>query len=100
MAATHRPQNGPVTVHVVEAENEATLISNWQRLYVRKSFNQFPLHMILKPHRSFNCKDTLSPVAVMDAQPGLPWLTQRLKVMGPASALRNRGFRYYIHVDV
>ena len=27
MAATHRPQNGPVTVHVVEAENQATLIS-------------------------------------------------------------------------
>ena len=26
MAATQGPQNGPLTVHVAEAENEATLI--------------------------------------------------------------------------
>ena len=41
----------------------------------------------------------MSPVAVMDAQPGLPWLTQRLKVMGPASALGKRNYKYDIDVD-
>ena len=50
-------------------------------------------------HIDLNCKDSLSPVAVMDAQPGLPWLTQRLKVMGPASALRNRNYKYIIDID-
>ena len=94
MAATHGPHNGPLTVHVVDAEN---LLQNqgFARVCYRKNLEYWK-HTDLD---ICDYKDTPLPVKVMDAQPGLPWLTQRLKVIGPASALRNRGFKYYVNVD-